>query len=486
MMTRGATKPLFPLVVVIFALVAGAAVAKAVGPLLGLGAIAVILPILFRPLWSIPVFIFFAYTAMPLEIPKSIGVLGFGFYLYEPFVLIAAVAAVIRYPVANRYADIRTIIVLGVCGLAVIGGYFQAHPTNQIMNDVRGLLLLAVGIFIACRIVNTPTGWLAIKSVRASLWTSAIAILVAPAFGITLFGQTADAALQRVGSYATSGDASARFQTSATHVGLAALCIVVVLLITGAVTLRSSWTYLLPAFLIVFFSFSRNSVVALAVAVGVALVLHQAIRMAVRIGIGVVVAGVVLWVLAFATASSPDLPGASWINLNIRTYGSRVFGGLTESARSVDASAQYRVVESDYLRKSFDTAPMFGHGMGYAYRPPQGNSGSFTATSGRYFAHNFYLWMLVKTGIVGLALFMWSVVTPLFREIRSKDPVRTSVIGTVAGLLAVSSVAPMPLSVQSGAGLLLGALVGALCVTGRLFATTASAPVERQASTVAA
>ena len=57
--------------------------------------------------------------------------------------------------------------------------------------------------------------------------------------------------------------------------------------------------------------------------------------------------------------------------------------------------------------------------LGYAYQLPFGKAGTFTATLGTTYAHNFYLWWLAKAGAVGMASFAVFALTPVVRGIRS-------------------------------------------------------------------
>ena len=81
---------------------------------------------------------------------------------------------------------------------------------------------------------------------------------------------------------------------------------------------------------------------------------------------------------------------------------------MSPTAMAVDSSTQDRLRENANLLAAFGDAPLFGHGLGYAYQPPFGKAGSFTATLGTTYSHNFYLWWLVKAGAVGMASFAHS------------------------------------------------------------------------------
>ena len=75
------------------------------------------------------------------------------------------------------------------------------------------------------------------------------------------------------------------------------------------------------------------------------------------------------------------------------------------------------------------------------------------------YAHNFYLWWLVKAGAVGMASFAVFALTPVVRGIRSASAEAKISAAVSAGLLAVCVVAPLPL--EPGDSLALGMALGA-------------------------
>ena len=80
-----------------------------------------------------------------------------------------------------------------------------------------------------------------------------------------------------------------------------------------------------------------------------------------------------------------------------------------------------REAENVNLWIAIREAPLFGHGFGYAYQPPFGPAGRFAATFGPYYAHNFYLWLLAKAGIIGLVGFAMFALVPIIRAVRTQS-----------------------------------------------------------------
>jgi O-antigen ligase len=137
-----------------------------------------------------------------------------------------------------------------------------------------------------------------------------------------------------------------------------------------------------------------------------------------------------------------------------------VLEGLTSSTLEVDLSSQFRVVfENALIIPRIEESPLFGHGFGYAYKPPLGIPGTFNSDFAPYYAHNFYLWILVKAGVTGLAIFLWFSLAPILKTFRQSSGLAHASAGAATALLACSFVVPMPIG--SPTALLLGALLGA-------------------------
>jgi len=162
-----------------------------------------------------------------------------------------------------------------------------------------------------------------------------------------------------------------------------------------------------------------------------------------------------------------SLPGGAWINLQVTSYGDRVLSGLSAEAQAADSSIQYRDIEDVYLLEAVRTSPVVGHGFGYAYKPPSGQS-DFLLNYAPYYAHNFYLWLLAKTGVLGGVLFAFVVIPPLLRVLRSASNAALAAAAGLASMLAVSFVAPIPLGGASS--ILFGALVGFVTVKSKSYA----------------
>jgi O-antigen ligase len=417
----------------------------------------VVVVLLFKaPDSFVPLTLVLACLAIPAGTPTTVGIGGFTFPIYEMTLFVAFLLAVNRGVAKYTRHRIWFLALWMVVGLSV--SFLDALEPVRIIGDVRSLIQMAMALVVAAVYINTDTARKCAEALKWTLWFSAILTVAASVSGLHLAGRAGDSTL-------VGGNADAiRFLTAANFPALATVCVCAALIILGRASLRSTLMWTLPALIVLLMAFSRNHIIGLALAVIVALVATRDLRTIVRATIRIAVVSAVLVLATWGVTSSvfDDMPGHSWAKLQAESYSSRVLEGLTEESRAQDASTLYRAEETQRLELSISEAPVMGHGFGYAYKLAEGKRGSWFYDQGPYYAHNFYLWALVKSGVVGLALFLAAMALPLVRPVlHPTNPVATACAAAAIGLLGVSWVAPMPLG--SPTAVVLGALVGAVC-----------------------
>ncbi len=352
-----------------------------------------------------------------------------------------------------------------VVGAAV--GLASGNERGKIILDFRGPAVTVLAALVTAAALLSPGARaLATRTLLFILWASAGVMLVANLTGITVAGTVQEASLSGSALGAT------RFQTTATPLALTVLCGLV-----GLALMRRDWRellpYAIPASLITALGFSRNALLALAVA-GVFTVLMSGKLLAARRAVGIVlVAGLALATLYVA---SFVIPGGASVRTQYDAFRVRVvdgiFGGSTAES---DFSITYRNHETAALVDGFRSSPLVGHGLGFAYKDPEGATGSFTDTTGRYYAHNLYLWFLAKTGLIGTAAFVGACFYALVHAWRRKAPYGAA----LAGVMAASYVAPLPFSSSGGGATAFGA-----ALTLAAMAIGATKPAGRQGEPV--
>jgi hypothetical protein len=408
-----------------------------------------------RPAWSIYLTLVLAFTALPAVIPTEFNVAGNTIRAHEPMLFFATIFALVKFRASKRTNLLALAFALFIAvGLAI--GFAEQHALAKVVYDARPLLEALAILLVAVRIYGTTIADRCLKVARWVLWISAATVLAGATLGLDVGGRTEEASLSN--PLADAG-AATRLLTNATFPALAVLCAVVALVVAKRAPLRASWQYTVPSMLIVILSFSRNSLLALGVAIVFAVVATRTTSALIRASAIGAAAVAVFSLLLLLNPVLAGLPGGDFVNTQVSSYASRVVDGLSSNVQATDSSVQFRASEDAYLMRGIASSPVIGHGFGFAYKPSAG-SASFTLDYAPYFAHNFYLWAAVKAGAVGLGLFVVSVASPLWRATRASQKQTLGLASALMGMLAASVVAPVPLSATSA--LLFGLLVGAL------------------------
>ncbi len=414
-----------------------------------------------RPSWTVHLTLILAFIALPAIIPTEFNVYGVTIRAHEPFLLLSVLYAVTKLK-GTRRTNLIGLAFASFVALGALVGLAHGNAPAKLLYDARPVAEGAAMIFVAVRVYGTQIGDAAVRVIRWVLWISAAVVFAGATLGLAVGGRTEEASLANPG--ADSG-AATRLLTNTTFPALAVLCAVVALVVARRATLRSTWAFSVPALLIVVLSFSRNSILAVAVAILFAVVATRTVSSALRAaGIFATAIGVFALLLVLSPILA-GLPGGDFINTQVSSYASRVVDGLSSNVQATDASVQFRASETSWLLRGIASAPVFGHGFGFAYKPSAGTS-AFTLDYAPYYAHNFYLWAGVKTGLLGVAAFLLAVASPLLRSLSRPSVPTLALAAALMGMLAASYVAPVPLS--STSTILFGSLVGALaCATDR-------------------
>lgn len=420
-----------------------------------LAVIVAVLVLALRPAWSIYLTLILAFTALPAVIPTEFNIAGNTVRAHEPTLLFATAFAFVKFKGSKR-TNLLGLAFASFIGVGLIVGFAEQHDVSKMIYDARPLIEVLAVFLVAVRIYGTALGQNSLQVVKWILWVSAAVVLAGATLGLDVGGRTEEASLTN--PLADAG-AATRLLTNATFPALAVLCAVVALVVAKRATLRTSWQYAVPSMAIVILSFSRNSLLALGVAIIFTVIATRSTTALIRaLAIGTIAAAA-FSLLLIMNPILAGLPGGDFVNTQVSSYASRVVDGLNANVQATDSSVQFRTSEDAFLMRGIASSPLIGHGFGFAYKPSAG-SASFTLDYAPYFAHNFYLWAAVKAGAVGVVLFILSIFGPLLRATRSPTLQTLALSSALVGMLAASVVAPVPLSATSA--LLFGALAGAL------------------------
>lgn len=399
--------------------------------------------------------LFLAFASLP-EIPLGNGMWPLGMYTYQAALLLAIVFLIPRAHLRFREYLLPAVFLLTVAYF-VATGLAGGNDPSRVNREALFLVELVAGFVLALLITRANHIREAIWAIGAVLWFSAGMILLSSLTGVKLMGRA-------VSLQAETGAAQAiRLITFTETPALAVLAALVASQVVGRGRISVHLALGLPALLITLLAFSRGSLIVVGVTVAIAILASLGWptlrRSAVMAVVAATLAAVVVPVALFLLHNTG---AGAWLGDQLNAYSDRVFGGVSPTALAIDNSTQDRVREDEHLLSAIADSPLLGHGLGFAYQLPFGKPETFTATLGTTYAHNFYLWWLVKAGAVGMASFALLALTPVVKGIRSASPAAKISAAVSAGLLAGCAVGPMPEEpVQALVlGLALGAALG--------------------------
>ncbi|WP_208622461.1 O-antigen ligase family protein [Mycobacterium gastri] len=409
-----------------------------------------------KPEAMVWVALFWAFAALPagLHVGKVVGPAVI--YAYQA-ALVLAICYLIPV-VKPRFSDfvlpgIFTLIVV----FSTVAGFAAGHAAWVVIRESTTLLEMVAGFILALLIVkgNYVTG--SIRAMAVILWFSAAMAIVGSFHAIRLAGRAETV-------QGTGAGEALRIILSAQTPATAVLTALIAAAIVGGARPAMYLALGPPALIITLLSFSRNPLISFAVAAVVVLLAGfswSTLRRSVTLtAIGaVVITATVAWSLFLLKGS----PTGAWAAEQFSAFNRRVLGGVSTGALAVDPSTLDRLREVDNLDRAIAQAPVFGHGLGYAYQQPYGNDpNEFTMKFYPTYSHLFYLWWLAKAGAVGMAAFAVFALTPLFRALRRASAPAKISAAVSAGLLAMSTVWPLPEMPTDAVslGLALGATMG--------------------------
>jgi O-antigen ligase len=424
--------------------------------LVALCAVVVVLALALRPHWSVYATLFLGATTFPAFIPYQFQVGSTTVFTHEPALLVAAAWALCSRP---RPSGIfwRVALVMLIPLIWGLAGLLNEYPQIEVIGDARGLVDVALCALVVAAVYGSAWRSQALRVLLVSLWVSAGVTLISSVTGLRLTGRSEDAGLVYVNGASASSSAT-RLLTPSSELAVIIVSACIALFVLGR--FRQALPFFVPALLITALGFSRNSVLAIAAAAAFAL-LAGGNRRSLGAVLKVTAAAAALAGLV-ALGSAAHLPGTTYVVAQVQGFATRVIDGLGTSAISVDSSAIARESENRYALQAIHQAPTLGHGLGYAYRPPAGPAGSFSATKGQYYAHNFYLWLLAKTGVVGLVVFLTATLRPLVLALRGRTQVGVMLSASGVGLLVSLAFAPFVNDPDNGGSMAVGIILGAM------------------------
>jgi hypothetical protein len=390
-----------------------------------------------RPEGMVAVALIGAFAALPqgLHVGKVVGPAVI--YAY----LVAALLAICYLlPTAKlRFSDclLPAMFTLVVAYSTAVG--FQTGSSALVVwRESITLLEMVVGFVLGLVIVYGDYVKWSIRVTIVILWFSAGMAIVSSLHAIRLAGRAESL------TGATGAGQALRIILLTQSPATAVLSALVAAAILGYYRPAMFFALGPPALIISLLSFSRNTLISMAVAGGIALLASLSWSTLRRTAFIAAISAVFLAVTVpgslFLLKNSE---AGAWLGDQFSAFNQRVLGGVSSSALAVDESALERLREDALLNHTISEAPVLGHGLGYAYQRPNGTD-EFATTYYPAYSHNFYLWWLAKGGAVGMAAFAVFALVPVVRAVRCASASAKISAAVCAGLLATSAVWPLP------------------------------------------
>lgn len=408
-------------------------------------------------------------TVLPSQLATPVGPvfisdLGIG------ILVVSLLASATSLPsLARNVATFFAVIVAG----GVVVGIANGATLAAAMSDARGFVYsgtIAVGVIGG--IVDSRQATIR-RMILAANWIaflSALSAAVAAFTSATVFDVRAGEAAIYTASGVSSGGTLRVIPPGGLFTVLYA-SVVTALLLTNSTArshLKAPALVVSSGVVVLALGFSRNNLIGVVLVLASFICMHRARLQFVARAIGVLLVGAIA-IAAAAGASGRDSPVRMGVASISETFEIRVIGGLRPTTLATDASANWRLRESELALASFRERPLLGTGFGAHYRDRVPND-PFSGQDGLTYVHNAYLSAVVKLGIFGLAPIIGMILLVLRLRLGSKEvgptasSLRTAMLAVWIAIGAILVVSPLPFA-RSGA-VVFGILVGASAVLG--------------------
>jgi hypothetical protein len=398
-----------------------------------------------KPQLMVWVTLFLAFAALPASWHMGMAFGPVTLWAYQVALLLAICYLIpIVRPRFSAYLLPGMFLLTVVCFTVV--GFVTGHDAKDVAREATFLFEVVGGFMLGLLVVYSDYIKGAMRAIAVTLWFSAGMIVAGSVHAIRLAGvELSQGGGGCAGMAQCTGAAATRLITSTEDPAVAVLTALVAAQIVGRVRPATYLALGPPAVLITLLAFARMSLLEIGVAALVAFVASLGWPALRRTSVLTVASAVLLVVtVPGALFLLQHSSAGAWLGDQFTAFNNRVLGGVSTKTLAVDPSTLARLAEDANLNRAIAKAPVFGHGLGYAYQLPFGKAGTFTADEGTTYAHNFYLWWLAKAGVVGMAAFALLALTPVIRALRcASAPAKISAAVSV-GMLVVCTVAPMP------------------------------------------
>jgi hypothetical protein len=380
---------------------------------------------------------------------------GFTVRLADPFLFLAFGLALRRGATRGTIWPIYVIIFFGLATAA-----FNATESQYLFLDLQGPAAIIAGFSLFSKIESWHEAKLVIKYISVTLWISvSVELLIYSGIFASNYALRSSFA----GELAESSGIG-RLVTPTHILAVVTMGIALASLLAKQITLKAAMPLIAPSSVIVALAGTRLSLIFILLTIlGVTLGNNKITRLG-KVLKRIVLAGAVI-------AATLTVASYVWENLRnvidlFMNFVLRTLALSPGTGGTTDASALYREFEISHGIGVFFAHPAFGLGFGGSYLPKIVNDESWLGIYGPIYTHNIYLWLAVKVGAVGIALFALFVSANVATLSRARSQTGALLLASVVALLFVGFVWNLLVNVPDS--LVFGALIGALTASYRL------------------
>ena len=407
-----------------------------------------------------------ALAPIPTALPRGVSFAG-GYVFWTDLLLVFAAALIFL-----AHQRVRSQVALASVGviLAVflLLGAVNGAPLSEALADMRGPFRLAVAVIAVAWLVREDSrrAYLILTKVLFGIviWTAGVVVAIS-LFGLPGFSiRTGSAALY------TAVSSSVYDATRVTpDSGLA--CVIIAGLIVACWIMRIDTGYprriritvAVCGLIVAVLSFTRSYVVVLAVLVIGATLLSSSLVLSVhrlaKLLFVFAAAGLVFYlgVKQFSEGAYRSVAAV------VEAFTGRVFGGFGSETIRTDTSTAWRLRENGWAWQSFTHNWVAGTGFGVPYRGFQ-HGEIFRDSKGLTYVHSSYLWILVKTGVLGVCVAFFAFAQFVVHPLRRLSGTQREIwkLGILVGLTIGMQMVTSPTLFEAGNSMFVGLLVGLL------------------------
>ncbi|WP_176458154.1 O-antigen ligase family protein [Rhodococcus sp. WWJCD1] len=404
---------------------------------------------------------------LPSVVPTAIYFAGGSLYFADLISMLGIVFVCMLHSTSSKLKG--CIYVSGLMAvLFVLVGIVNGATPGAAFADVRGPLRLLAGTVITYQLISLNRT----KAIRLLVWLSTFitiwtaAVVASIAFlGVSAFNiRTSNAAVYTTSKSIIYDTARVTPDSGLTCVVIAG-CLLSLRLVWSYTPIKQPimwWGVVGSGIFVGLVSYTRGHfLVLLLIVVLTAAVPQSRMRNFVRMATGATILAL-FFLLSYQLVDAVSTQYGENLLRPFSAFRGKVLDGLLVENVQVDTSALWRVRESGLALEYFSNNWLLGSGFGARYRT-FARGEIFEGVRGLTYIHNGYLWILIKTGIIGsigVVLACAMGIRAVFRASRLHNLSFVALVGLAVLAALATQMITSPTMIENANSLLVGIVVG--------------------------